>query len=60
MWANEKDMLGNVLKAPKILFKNIKYVPNQSTKILSGQNLGEFGKEVICHKTAMYFPKSHC
>ena len=60
MWADERDMLGNVLKAPKISFRILKYFPNELIKILRDTFLGEFGKEAICRKSARYFPKSYC
>ena len=55
MWANEKDMLGNVRKSHRIL-KTYLNKSKQNDKILRENILGEFGKEAMCPQIGRHFP----
>ena len=59
MWANKKDMLGNVIKAHKIFKMFYKKYSNKIVSISGDQILGADGKKAMCPEIDKYFPKSH-
>ena len=57
---NGRDMFGNGSKAQELFFPHFFKTHNQSTMISEDKKFEDFGKEAIRHKTAKYFPISHC
>ena len=59
MWANEKDMLGNAMKAPDGIFHGF-YFKSEHIMSVSWDNiLGAEGKKAMYQEIDKYFPKSH-
>ena len=57
MWANEKDMLGNVIKAHKIFKMIYKKYSNKIVSISGDQNLGAEGKKAKMSRNCQVFSK---
>ena len=59
MWVNEKDMLGNVIKAHKIVKMIYKKYSNKIVSVSGDQILGAEGKKAMYQEIGKYFPKLH-